>query len=211
MRGGARQPVLPTSLARDSDSSSMASQVTGGGFNASVAQRVLRARGGFGVKGRIAKCPRLQQKPSDRPITELAVFVSYSSPLRGEKPMAVANLRVPASAFTRTLPSMIRDAATRAAARRVVHWCLTASWRVSAEKIGKSSPFLFSKTGVILTARAIQLSRCPEHRSQHSYPCPWPADPHDRFRRSPLVPHPTRRSALLRSPPARGFLNPLSR
>jgi hypothetical protein len=40
------------------------------------------------VEGRIAKCPRLQQKLSDLPITELAVIVSYSSPLREVKPMA---------------------------------------------------------------------------------------------------------------------------
>jgi hypothetical protein len=57
-------------------------------FNTPLAQRELRARGRNWFEGRIAKCPRLQQKPSDLPSTELAVIVSYSSPLRGVKPMA---------------------------------------------------------------------------------------------------------------------------
>jgi len=58
----ARHAVLPTFFARDSDSSPMASQVTGGGgFDVAVAQLALHARGRFGVEGRIAQCPRLQQ------------------------------------------------------------------------------------------------------------------------------------------------------
>jgi hypothetical protein len=49
-------------------------------FNTTLAQRGLRARGRNWVEGRIAECPRLQQKPSDLLITELAVIVGYSSP-----------------------------------------------------------------------------------------------------------------------------------
>jgi hypothetical protein len=67
MRGGvllarARHAVLPTSLVRHSASPTEEGQLGDYGFNASVAQWALHARGGFGVKGRIAKCPRLQQK-----------------------------------------------------------------------------------------------------------------------------------------------------
>jgi hypothetical protein len=66
MRGGvllarARQAVLSTSLIRHSASPTEAGQIGDYGINASVAQRDLRARGRFGVKGRIAACPRLQQ------------------------------------------------------------------------------------------------------------------------------------------------------
>ena len=66
MRGGAlrarsRHAVLPTSLVRQSSSPAEAGQIGDDGFNASVAQRALHARGGFGVKGRIAACPHLQQ------------------------------------------------------------------------------------------------------------------------------------------------------
>jgi len=67
MRGGAllarpRHAVLPTLLTRHSPLPTETGQSGDYGFNASVAQRELGARGGFGVKGRIAKCPRLQQK-----------------------------------------------------------------------------------------------------------------------------------------------------
>jgi len=66
MRGGvllarARHAVLPTSLVRHSASPTEARPIGDYGFNASVAQRALHAWGGFGVKGRIAGCPRLQQ------------------------------------------------------------------------------------------------------------------------------------------------------
>jgi len=65
MRGGVllgkRHAVPPTSLVRHSASPTEAGQIGDYGFNASVAQRALHARGGFGVKGRIAACPRLQQ------------------------------------------------------------------------------------------------------------------------------------------------------
>jgi hypothetical protein len=66
MRGGVllarpRHAVLPTPLVRHSASPTEAGQIGDDGFNASVAQRALHARGRFGVKGRIAKCPRLQQ------------------------------------------------------------------------------------------------------------------------------------------------------
>jgi len=66
MRGGvwphnARHAVLPTSLARASDSLPEAGQICDEGFNASVAQWALHARGRNWVEGRIAVCPRLQQ------------------------------------------------------------------------------------------------------------------------------------------------------
>jgi hypothetical protein len=66
MRGGvllarARRAVVPTCLARDLVSRPEAGQISDDGSNALLAQRALHARGGFGVKGRIAKCPRLQQ------------------------------------------------------------------------------------------------------------------------------------------------------
>jgi hypothetical protein len=66
MRGGvllarARHAVLLTSLVRRSASPTKAGQIGDYGLNASVAPRALRARGGFGVKGRIAECPRFQQ------------------------------------------------------------------------------------------------------------------------------------------------------
>jgi hypothetical protein len=67
MRGGvrprkARHAVLPTSLAHDSGSTPEAVQIWGDGFNTPLAQRELRARGRNWSEGRIAKCPRLQQK-----------------------------------------------------------------------------------------------------------------------------------------------------
>ena len=85
MRGGAlrarsRHAVLPTSLVRHSGSSTEASQIGDYGFNASAAQWALHARGGFWVKGRIAKCPRLQQEPSVLLVHELSDIVSSSSP-----------------------------------------------------------------------------------------------------------------------------------
>jgi len=89
MRSGAlltrpRHAVLQTSLIRHSTSPTEAGQIGDHGFNASVAQRELRARGRNGFEGRIAKCPRLQQKPSDLLITEFAVIVSCSSAPRRE-------------------------------------------------------------------------------------------------------------------------------
>jgi len=66
MRGGegpakARHAVLPISLVRHSASPTEAGQMGDCGINVSLAQRELRARGSFGVKGRIAACPRLLQ------------------------------------------------------------------------------------------------------------------------------------------------------
>jgi hypothetical protein len=68
-------------------------------FNTPLPQRELRARGRNWFEGRIAKCPRLQQKSSELLITELAVIVSYSSPLRGVKPMASPIVRSRISAY----------------------------------------------------------------------------------------------------------------
>ena len=67
MRGGRRLPktwhaILPTSLARDSDSPLGAAETRDDGFNTPVAQWALHAWGRYWVEGRIAKCPRLQQK-----------------------------------------------------------------------------------------------------------------------------------------------------
>jgi hypothetical protein len=67
MRGGvplptARDAVLLASLARRSDARLEIGEFWDDGFNTSVAKWALHSRGRISVKGRIAKCPRLQQK-----------------------------------------------------------------------------------------------------------------------------------------------------
>jgi hypothetical protein len=78
-----------TSLACESGPASPAQETWRCRFNTPLTQREVRAWGRNWCEGRIAKCPRLQQKPSDLPITGLAVIVSCSSPLRRVKPMAL--------------------------------------------------------------------------------------------------------------------------
>jgi hypothetical protein len=85
MRGGVRphntrHAVLPTSLMRHSTSPTEAGQIGNNGFNMSVAQWALHARGRNWVEGRIANCPRLQQEPSVLLVPELSDIVSCSSP-----------------------------------------------------------------------------------------------------------------------------------
>jgi hypothetical protein len=95
MRRGFRLPTPrharhATSIARSSGPALPATETQRHGFNTPLAQqRELRARGRNWFRGRIAECPRLRQKSTDLPITELAVIVRYSSPLRGVKPMAL--------------------------------------------------------------------------------------------------------------------------
>ena len=50
------------SIARNSGPASPARETGRFGFNTHLAQRELRARGGSWFEGRIAECPRLQQK-----------------------------------------------------------------------------------------------------------------------------------------------------
>jgi hypothetical protein len=57
----ARHALLPISLVRHSGSPTEAGQIGDYGFNASVAQRELHARGRNWFDGRIAECPRLLQ------------------------------------------------------------------------------------------------------------------------------------------------------
>src|SRR5580700_2872895 len=57
-----RHAVLPASLMRHSASPTEAGRIGNDEFNMSVAQWALHARGRNWVEGRIAKCPRLQQK-----------------------------------------------------------------------------------------------------------------------------------------------------
>lgn len=90
MRGGeapprSRHAPPPTSTARDPNSVPTAGATWEVGFSTSLAQRVVHARGTNWFEGRIAECPRLQQKSSELLITELAVIGSCSSPLRSVK------------------------------------------------------------------------------------------------------------------------------
>lgn len=67
MRGGvslptARHALLLTSVARDSNSLSEALEILGDGFSTPVVQWALQVRGRNWFEGRIAGCPRLQQK-----------------------------------------------------------------------------------------------------------------------------------------------------
>lgn len=89
------------------------------GFNTPLEQRGLRARGRNWCEGRIAECPRLQQKSSEPLITELAVIVNYSSPLRGVKPLvpphdAEADApHDPPMRSTEHVPERVRDVGMR--------------------------------------------------------------------------------------------------
>jgi Helix-turn-helix domain len=67
-----------TSIACDSGPASPARETRRYKFNMTLApQRGLRAWGGSWFEGRIAKCPRLQQKWSEARITVLAVIVNF--------------------------------------------------------------------------------------------------------------------------------------
>lgn len=103
-----------------------------GRFNASFAQRQLHAGGRNWFEGRIAECPRLQQKPSEPLITERAVIADYSSPVRGVRRMvsphdAQAGAPRDRRRAAEHLPGTDSQCWDAASAKRVVHWCLTTS------------------------------------------------------------------------------------
>jgi hypothetical protein len=107
-----------TSVACNSGAASPAGETRRSGFNTPLAQWALHARVRNWVKGRIAECPRLQQKSSEPLITELAVIVSYSAPLRGVKPMVFPSDAAtdapydPPRRSTKHVPKRVRDVDT---------------------------------------------------------------------------------------------------
>ena len=128
-----RHAVLPTSLARDSDWPSEPVEILGDGFNTPVAQWALHTRGRNWLEGRIAECPRLQQKSSEPLDRRPAVIVNYLSPLRRgnatASPVAVWRVGAPRDPPACGGPSSGRDPRCwhAAAVNRVVHSCPTTS------------------------------------------------------------------------------------
>jgi hypothetical protein len=121
-----------TSIASNAGRGSPAGETRRYGFNTSLAQRELRARGRNWVDGRIAECPRLQQKSSAALTTarchrQLLVATSrHQSPTRSPRAGRLRASRHPA---TCSGPSSRKGRVmlARASAKRVVHPCLTTS------------------------------------------------------------------------------------
>jgi hypothetical protein len=92
-----RQARYATSIPCNSDPASPTGEHYG--VNTPLAPMDRRARERNWCEGRIAKCPRLQQKPSVLLVPELSDIVSCSSPLRRVKPMACPIVRSRISAY----------------------------------------------------------------------------------------------------------------
>ena len=116
-----------------SSSPSEAGERWHGRFIALLAQRQERARGRNWCDGRIAECPRLQQKSSEPLDRRPAVIVNYLSPLRRgnatASPVAVWRVGAPRDPPACGGPSSGRDPRCwhAAAVNRVVHSCPTTS------------------------------------------------------------------------------------
>ena len=159
MRRGSRLPGPPSPLratltASRSDSPARACDRWRGTFNTSFAQRQLRARGRNWCDGRIAECPRLQQKSYGPLINHsLSSSSSYLSATPRMKPQRVppAMRRAGRSGCRRAadhLPGRDSRCWHAAGANRVVHSRLTTSRPQRSEDLAEkqANPPLFFST-----------------------------------------------------------------